>query len=365
MIRIAFVSTLAYNYFFPGKVRQAGGHTRIYHLARTFAKKKEYDVYCIIGDFGQPDLVIKDHVKLIKAPIDNPAAVVPVLKRIYELKPDILVDFCASPRLFLYYLLKKVTGLRYVFFTGSDNDVNGGYRQVENFIFDCFYKIGLRNSDSIIAQVPYHRDILKNRWKMGSHLVLSPYLDIKAGPKPEKDIILWVGRAAFYKRPELFISLVRQFPEQKFFMICNDSGYDDGFMIQKRSGKLDFSNLEYYDYVPYPEMDAVYKRARFLVNTSDFEGFSNTFIEAASRYVPVLSLNSDPNRMFSFHKCGFFCGGDMNRFNHFFEQMIGDDNLLKRLGDNAFSYAFSNHRLDQAVDSIDAVFKSILEIKHP
>ena len=86
MIRLTFVSTLSYNYFFPGRVKQAGGQTRIYNLARAFAKKPEYKVFCITGDFGQENRIVKDNVTLIKAPIDNPGALVQVLRTLIKLK---------------------------------------------------------------------------------------------------------------------------------------------------------------------------------------------------------------------------------------------------------------------------------------
>ncbi|MCD4736101.1 MAG: hypothetical protein K8R53_08670, partial [Bacteroidales bacterium] len=120
MIRLTFISTLAYNYFFPGRIKQAGGHTRIYNLSRAFAKQPGYEVFCVTGDFGQPGFIEKEGVKLVKAPINNPRAMAEVFLKLKRLKSDIIVDFCASPRLFLYYVLKKMTGMKYVFLTAHD-----------------------------------------------------------------------------------------------------------------------------------------------------------------------------------------------------------------------------------------------------
>ncbi len=365
MIRLTFVSTLAYNYFFPGQVRQAGGHTRIYNLARAFAKLPEYEVFCVTGDFGQPDLIEKEGVTLVKAPIDNPFALAQVLLTLKRLDSDLLVDFCASPRLFLYLMLKKLTGLNYLFLTGCDNDVNGDYKKTENAVYSGFYEIGLKHADGVVAQVPSHGEVLKKRLNIDSHLVLSPYFEISERPRVEKDTILWVGRAAYYKRPDLFVHLARCFPEQKFVMICNQSPYDRGFMGSVETPASIPSNLEFYDYVPYPEMEGFYSRALFLVNTSDYEGFSNTFIEAAVHRTPVVSLNSDPNQMLSVHGCGGVCHGRFELLQELCSRLLKDRGAVQEAGKKAFDYAFRFHGIDRAVDRFDQLFKLIIMGEQP
>ena len=250
-------------------------------------------------------------------------------------------------------------GSKYIFFTGSDNDVNGRYKIVENLFYDYFYRAGLKHADTIIAQLPHHKELLQKKWQMDSHLVLSPYLDIQHQKIVAKDTILWVGKAAYYKRPELFVELAEMFPKQKFVMICNKSSYDYGFMEKMGEKLVGIKNLDFYEYVPYPEMEQFYKQAKFLVNTSDFEGFSNTFIEAAIHCTPILSLNSDPNHICSAYRCGYACNGDFEKLTALCTRMIQDDVLIAKFGKNAFEYASSNHRLENAVERIDTIFKSL------
>ena len=47
------------------------------------------------------------------------------------------------------------------------------------------------------------------------------------------------------------------------------------------------------------EVNALLEHTDLLVNTSDYEGFSNTFIQAWMRRVPVVSLRVDPDRLLS------------------------------------------------------------------
>lgn len=54
-------------------------------------------------------------------------------------------------------------------------------------------------------------------------------------------------------------------------------------------------NFKYLGEIDREEVCSLLERARLLVNTSDFEGFSNTFVEAWLRGVPVISLTEDPD----------------------------------------------------------------------
>ena len=361
MIKITFISTLVYNYFFPGQLRQSGGHTRIYNLARRFATLPDYEVNCVVGDFGQHAAVVKDGVKLLKASVNKPIALLSVLKCLRGLNSDIYIDFCASPRLLILYLLKKIDGSKYIFLTGHDNDVSNKYREVENSIYYYAYLLGLKRADAIISQVPRHVELLKVNYGLDSHLVLSPYFDIKDKKQRKKDIALWVGRAASYKNPQAFVDLAERFPHQRFVMICNESPYDNGFMSSLYDKIKDLKNFTFLDYVPYPDIIKYYEQAKILVNTSDSEGFPNTFIEAAINYTAILSLNVDPNGMLSQYKGGVCCNGDPGVMFEKLETLLSSEKTLQEMGNNAFQYAKAFHQLDDAVKKIDKIIRNVLD----
>lgn len=356
MIKVGFISTLAYNYFFPGKIKQAGGHTRIYHLAKKLASIPGFEVTCITGDFGQPDIIVKDGVKLVKSQISNPFALFSVLKTLKKLNLDIYVDVYASPRLFLLYILKKFFGIRYAFLTGSDADVDGSYRYIENGFYYSAYLKGLKNADAIICQTPLHVKLLRKNFNLSSDLVISPYLDIKRSKQSvQKDSIIWIGRAASYKNPMLFIDIVKSFPNLNFVMICNHSDYDDGFMDYMAQNQCDYPNLEFLEYADNVEVHVRLEKAKLLVNTSDFEGFPNTFIEAAMHRTPVLSLNCNPNNMLTAHRAGVYCMGNRSVLYEKIRELYHGVWDLEEFGSRAFDYAFKSHQIDNSVKRISSI----------
>ena len=57
---------------------------------------------------------------------------------------------------------------------------------------------------------------------------------------------------------------------------------------------MNVPNLTLYGRVPYHEIGDFYDRAKVFVNTSDVEGFPNSFLQSWCRGVPVVSF-FDPN----------------------------------------------------------------------
>ena len=74
-------------------------------------------------------------------------------------------------------------------------------------------------------------------------------------------------------------------------------------MIKESSKRV--PNFDFLGVIPFSEVQEYFSRAAILVNTSMFEGFPHAFIQAWEHYVPVVSLNADPDGLICENKMGF------------------------------------------------------------
>ncbi len=120
---------------------------------------------------------------------------------------------------------------------------------------------------------------------------------------PEKSsppVVLWVAGFSAGKRPELFLELAQACADLplRFIMISKRFSGETHVDIAdfERQAKA-LENFEWHIDVPFDETLTWFGRASVFVSTSkrSDEGFPNTFIQAWSRGVPVVSFDVDPD----------------------------------------------------------------------
>ena len=104
--------------------------------------------------------------------------------------------------------------------------------------------------------------------------------------------VLWVATVRPSKRPEMLLELARPMPQHRFVVI---GGSDPGrraaeYQESIRQAAAALPNVEFRGFVPFVEADRFFDGARVVINTSLYEGFPNTFLQAWSRGVPTVAF---------------------------------------------------------------------------
>jgi hypothetical protein len=173
----------------------------------------------------------------------------------------------------------------------------------------------------------------------------------------ERNGILWVGRSDKIKRPELFIDLAEKMPGEKFTMICQRATGDNEYdTLTARARQV--KNLEFIERVPFAEIDGFFQRAKVFVNTSDTEGFPNTFIQACKYAVPIVSLNVNPDDFLERYNCGIACGGDLVKCADALKYMLAENRYVE-LGKNARKYVEQKHDLKIIIEEYKRLFNAL------
>jgi glycosyltransferase involved in cell wall biosynthesis len=203
-------------------------------------------------------------------------------------------------------------------------------------------RIGRQLAHAVVVQT---RDQLRTARRQHK-LVYIPSFCEPAAPNahPERTTFLWVGRAAPYKNPAAFVELARQVPEAQFTMV--GVGPSD-YSAVNIDGSKSLPNLELIPPLPRSELLPLYWRAVAVVNTSDFEGFPNTFMEGWARGALALSLTVDPDAVINRYGIGRTAGGSPAVLAHAARCMWRERNHLGPQRDAAIRYVIDVHGPDR------------------
>jgi glycosyltransferase involved in cell wall biosynthesis len=112
----------------------------------------------------------------------------------------------------------------------------------------------------------------------------------------ERDIsLLWVSNIQQLKRPEMFLELARRLKACTASMVGGTQPRAHDLFEQIRARATCVGNLTFHGPLPYRATNHLFDRAHVFVNTSETEGFPNTFLQAWIRGVPVVSLFDPDN----------------------------------------------------------------------
>ena len=134
-------------------------------------------------------------------------------------------------------------------------------------------------------------------------------------------------------------------------MVCPPAESDPGFArgVRERAARL--PNVAFFDYVPFPETEALFARALLFVNTSRSEGFPNTFVQAWKHGTPVLSLEIDPDRVIAANGLGSACDGDPARMRGELAALLEHPARWEACSRNALSYVREHHDIRRQIEA--------------
>lgn len=184
-------------------------------------------------------------------------------------------------------------GKKSIYAGASDSDFDPS-KQLIKFRRDRWlYHKGLAQVDAIVVQNETQKQLCRQHYGRSSTLIPSLYELPEQAGGTRGDCILWVAVMRRGKRPELFFELARKLPQRRFVMIGGpdgDSAEAQTFFAATARQAAELTNLEFHGFLPLPQVEQHFERARVVVNTSLIEGMPNTFLQAWARGVPTLAF---------------------------------------------------------------------------
>ena len=356
-VRVCFVSPKTYPLFNPAAEGYFGGaEVDLYLIGTELAKDEGFEVSFVTADYGQADNEVIDDVTVIKSLDFNKNPLTSAVKIWWAMRQagaDIYVLKTPSAGVPLVALFCLVNNKSFVYRSASTRECDGTYLK-EHYWLGRAFAWSLHKAKAVFVQNSVDKDNMVRTIGVSGEVVPNAHR-IEESISSGRSVILWVGRSAPIKRPELFIELAEKNPEHSFVMICQHATGDKNYdRLSYYAASV--SNLEFHKHVPFADIDGYFSRAKVFVNTSDSEGFPNTFIQACKSATPILSLNVDPDGFLENNSCGLSCNGRPNRLSENLKFMLEKDRYIE-LGRNARKYAQDNHNIEKVIEQYKAVLK--------
>lgn len=322
--------------------------------------ERGYTVSMICLDFGQDDVCVVNGVTVYRA--YSHTAGIPILKFIWPRLTSIW-RCMKRARADIYYHRagSMLTGVMVAFCRRHRKKsvfAMAGYSKFRFKRDRLLYEYGIKHADRLVVQNAEQARFLTQEIGRDSLLIPSAYEIGRIQPTAYPKYILWVGMIRQIKRPDIFLDIVQSLPDLKFVMV---GGAGVGELplygaISARATTLD--NLSFKGFVPYQDIDTYFNDALLFVNTSDSEGFPNTFLQSWVRGIPTVSFVDSGARM---------NGQPVGVAVKSSEEMIkvvsnleNDAETRSRLGRIAKEYVTLNHSPDRVLDRYQELFREIM-----
>lgn len=360
--KLCFVSLSSYPLLRGENLGYAGGaEVQQVILARELVKHN-YEVTFITYSDGQPSTECVGDIDVIKVYKREDVTNLSLLAKAWAVwkamkKADADIYFYEAGAAGVVPIFCFLRRRKFIHYISSDANVSRELAPPnERFYHRVANWLSIKLANVVVCQSEFQRKKLADNFGREG-LIIKNAFSIFEEPVPEKakpPIVLWVATIYEVKQPELFLKLAEAIPEARFQMIGGPSSSLEFYNRVKESATR-IPNLEFLGFVPFHEIGEYFKRASILVNTSKYEGFSNTFIQAWMDYVPVVSLHSDPDGIIGKYKLGFH--------SKTLEQLVEDTKILlanqvlrEEMGENGRRYVEREHDIADVVGKYMEVF---------
>ena len=374
---MAFLSAYVYPLFKPEHRSVFGGaEVDQYNLALYLARKPYIEVTFYTGDYGQAEEAeMIDGVWVKKVPLfgwhnksvsQKFAYAYHLFKTLWMSDADVILTEMADDTVgWAAVFFKALRKRRFIHRLASDRDTD---------LFDAtfsgkrrsyyLYRMGLKKADLIFSQTRQQQKMLKERMGFESEILSNGFFIDHELKNFEKNHILWVGRCTPLKRPELFVDLARRIPRKQFVMIMTPPAPVEPERFRTMASEMVaevelIPNLTILEFVPFNKIQQYFNRAQLFVNTSEYEGFPNTFVQSCLGSTPIASLKVDPDRFIVSNNLGVTCEDDFEKLVTFVQNLT--DRQIAHLGANALEYVKKHHDIKIMGGAYEKAFAKLIE----
>jgi glycosyltransferase involved in cell wall biosynthesis len=377
VLKVCLISPLGYGLYNPdSRLSFGGAEVQFYLLANELAGDPAYSVSVLTTVSENPGVEACGQLKIFKRQgqrrMDQKLkrgflnriqhlwsyfeAFKEMRRQFIEINADVYFHAGAGVEVGAYALICRLLRRRFLFFIASSADLWEPYGKVEGPL-KWLFPLGVRSAHEVVCRSSEQQDRLHNQYGRKGVMIRTGHPHPPARHVP-KSYVLWVGRGNPLKRPEMFLDLAARMPHRRFVMVVAHEDAHLDLLQQVRTRAAMLGNLDLYEDVPWSEIDNYFARARVFVNTSTYEGFPNTFVQAALHGAPVVSWRVDPDQLLSTGQLGLCAGESFDRLVDLVQGLCESELGWNTLSEGVKRYASTHHLLSVSVDALKILLGS-------
>ena len=377
VVKACFISPMGYGLYRPEVHRPFGGaEVQVYLMARDLAMDSLFKISVLttvddtsaIEQFGRLTLIRRQgqqrlavrpkRLHRFAAWLRYVEALLDMWRQFQRVDADVFLHAGAGIEVGAYALICRLMRRKFIFVVASTSDLSGPYGGVGSPL-KWLYPIGVRLAHAVVCRTEDQQAALRERYGRTGILIRTAH-PIPTETDHRRSTILWAGRIHPLKQPQLFLDAAEQLSDRRCVMVGmrDDTHPELWDAVRRRAGGL--RNVSFHADLPLHCMNELFASAKVFVNTSTYEGFPNTFVQAALNGVPIVSWKVNPDLVLSHHQIGFCAEGTFDHMVSFILRLCNDEPLYEGFRHRARAYGVANHGLDQSVAQLKRLLVSVV-----
>lgn len=345
-----------------GDTRQSGGaEAQVAHLATAFARL-DHEVDLIFGS-GQKKSAprVIQGVRCIDAfpSWSHPSTLMKFWERLQESNPDLIYARIPSDFLWLVRLYtQRNPRSKFIYALSNDRTCNPWHTYPPSkgrWFHNLLYALWLPTVDLLAIQHEGQAQILKPYIKGRLGLIPNLVRSVQSEPRRFEETtidVIWITLIRPQKQLSILLDIAEQLPTLRFVVVGGFGRESNRSGLESRMKGM--KNLRYVGPRTFEDVIQLLNSSRVLVNTSSWEGFPNTMLEAWSVGVPVVSLQIDPGGVISREGLGRV-SGTPDQMVRDIANLVEEPSLNYEMGKRGQEYVRRTHSIEAVCQAFEQI----------
>ncbi|MHA4843651.1 glycosyltransferase family 4 protein [Flavitalea antarctica] len=224
-------------------------------------------------------------------------------------QPDYLYSGIPCWQSFFLALICRRLNVKYILRISNDCLLDKRAYKTRSRLHLFFQRLGMKLSYCILCQNNYQFNQVKKQFpgkrifQISNPLFLKPngFLD----ELPAKKYIAWLGIYQYQKNIPLLFEIASSMKNENFLIAGREHPKCDATTRDYLQKLGQLPNVKFVGFLERDQVLPFFSKAKYLLNTSHYEGFSNTFLEAMTVATPIItSERVNPDSIISNHQLG-------------------------------------------------------------